>query len=127
MWRGQQVAAVIAAAAAGFQDRLQAIHEIGALVGHPDRAAAANARIDAAVERVVQHRGQACAYLGLVAVADRKVPQHDVPCAAREPDSERLRQAIDFVARQSTNSGLEAALTDLTHVLFNSSEFLYVP
>ena len=42
------------------------------------------------------------------------------------PNSDRLREAIDFVKFRESQSSRTAALTDLAHVLFNSSEFLYV-
>ncbi|MFM9963046.1 MAG: DUF1553 domain-containing protein [Planctomycetaceae bacterium] len=45
---------------------------------------------------------------------------------SRVPNSDRLREAIDFVKLRETQSNRTAALTDLAHVLFNSSEFLYV-
>lgn len=45
---------------------------------------------------------------------------------SRVPNSDRLREAIDFVKLRETQSSRTAALTDLAHVLFNSSEFLYV-
>lgn len=45
---------------------------------------------------------------------------------SRVPNSDRLREAIDFVTSREAESSRLAALTDLAHVLFNSSEFLYV-
>lgn len=42
------------------------------------------------------------------------------------PDDERLAQALRFVKAREAESNRSAALTDLAHVLFNSSEFLYV-
>ena len=44
----------------------------------------------------------------------------------RVPHSDRLRDAINFVQMRESQSNRTAALTDLAHVLFNSSEFLYV-
>ncbi|HVJ67626.1 MAG TPA: PSD1 and planctomycete cytochrome C domain-containing protein [Caulifigura sp.] len=49
-----------------------------------------------------------------------------VRAVAREPGGERLRKALDFVGQREAENGREAALTDLAHVLLNSSEFLYV-
>lgn len=45
---------------------------------------------------------------------------------SRVPNSDRLREAIDFVKSRETQSSRTAALTDLAHILFNSSEFMYV-
>ncbi|MBS0205529.1 MAG: PSD1 domain-containing protein [Planctomycetes bacterium] len=45
---------------------------------------------------------------------------------SRVPQPDRLREAIEFVKSRQTQSNRAAALTDLAHVLFNSSEFLYV-
>lgn len=45
---------------------------------------------------------------------------------SRAPAADRLREAIDFVQSREAESNRTAALTDLAHVLFNSSEFLYV-
>ena len=45
---------------------------------------------------------------------------------SRVPNSDRLREAIDFLKLREAESSRIAALTDLGHVLFNSSEFLYV-
>ena len=45
---------------------------------------------------------------------------------SRVPSSDRLRKTIDFVKSREVESNRTAALTDLAHVLFNSSEFLYV-
>jgi hypothetical protein len=45
---------------------------------------------------------------------------------SRVPNSDRLREVIKFVKLRNTRSNRTAALTDLAHVLFNSSEFLYV-
>jgi hypothetical protein len=45
---------------------------------------------------------------------------------SRVPDVERLEQALRFVKAREAESNRVAALTDLAHVLFNSSEFLYV-
>jgi hypothetical protein len=43
-----------------------------------------------------------------------------------EPSAERLRQSLDFVQAREAVSGLDQALADLAHVLFNSSEFVYI-
>lgn len=45
---------------------------------------------------------------------------------SRVPDSDRLREAIEFVNVREMQSSRTVALTDLAHVLVNSSEFLYV-
>jgi Protein of unknown function (DUF1549)/Protein of unknown function (DUF1553) len=54
---------------------------------------------------------------------------------ARPPGAERLKQAVSFVEARETvyakeagtaNSPRHRALTDLAHVLFNSSEFIYI-
>lgn len=45
---------------------------------------------------------------------------------SRVPNADRLREAIDFVTSREADSSRNAALTDLAHVLFNSSEFMYV-
>lgn len=44
----------------------------------------------------------------------------------RAPDAERLREAERFVAERTLVSDRLSALADLVHVIFNSSEFLYV-
>jgi hypothetical protein len=45
----------------------------------------------------------------------------------REPGREREEGCVRFLAeRRATGGGEEAALADLGHVLFNSSEFIYV-
>ncbi len=43
-----------------------------------------------------------------------------------EPSAERLQQSLDFVKAREAASSREQALTDLAHVLFNSSEFVYI-
>jgi hypothetical protein len=43
-----------------------------------------------------------------------------------EPSAERLKQSLDFVKAREAASSREQALTDLAHVLFNSSEFVYI-
>lgn len=45
---------------------------------------------------------------------------------ARPPTDLRRQQALDFVARRESSSTRMAALTDLAHVLFNSSEFITI-
>ncbi len=45
----------------------------------------------------------------------------------REPSGARMAECIAFLAeRRATGGGDEAAFADLAHVLFNSSEFIYV-
>lgn len=44
----------------------------------------------------------------------------------REPASERVKEALAFVQKQSLPDGVESGLTDLAHVLFNSSEFIQI-
>lgn len=43
-----------------------------------------------------------------------------------EPSADRLQQSLDFVKAREADSSLDQALTDLAHVLFNSSEFVYI-
>ena len=43
-----------------------------------------------------------------------------------EPSAERLKQSRDFVKVREAVSTSNQALTDLAHVLFNSSEFVYI-
>lgn len=43
-----------------------------------------------------------------------------------EPSKERLQQSLDFVTAREAASSRDQALTDLAHVLFNSSEFVYI-
>lgn len=43
-----------------------------------------------------------------------------------EPSADRLQQSLDFVKAREADSNLDQALTDLAHVLFNSSEFVYI-
>ena len=38
----------------------------------------------------------------------------------------RLNESLEFVKLRSAESSRTAALADLAHVIFNSSEFLYV-
>lgn len=45
---------------------------------------------------------------------------------SREPTAKRLQQALDFVGERTAATDRDAALADLAHVLFNSSEFLFV-
>lgn len=45
---------------------------------------------------------------------------------SRVPNSHRLLEAVEFVTLRETQSNRKDALVDLAHVLFNSSEFLYV-
>ncbi|MBX7210727.1 MAG: DUF1549 and DUF1553 domain-containing protein [Verrucomicrobiaceae bacterium] len=45
---------------------------------------------------------------------------------SRQPTEVRLEQALAFVAERSLASGKTEALTDLAHVIFNSSEFITV-
>ena len=43
-----------------------------------------------------------------------------------KPSAQRLKQSFDFVKAREAASTREQALTDLAHVLFNSSEFVYI-
>jgi hypothetical protein len=43
-----------------------------------------------------------------------------------EPSADRLQQSLDFVKAREATSSRDQALTDLAHVLFNSSEFVYI-
>ncbi len=43
------------------------------------------------------------------------------------PNTSRLNQAEAFVAERQAASNRTAALTDLAHVIFNSSEFVTIP
>jgi hypothetical protein len=43
-----------------------------------------------------------------------------------DPSAQRLQQSLDFVKAREAASSREQALTDLAHVLFNSSEFVYI-
>jgi len=43
-----------------------------------------------------------------------------------DPSVQRLQQSLDFVKAREAASSREQALTDLAHVLFNSSEFVYI-
>lgn len=45
---------------------------------------------------------------------------------SRPPSAQRLQQALEFVHQREVDSERRSALTDLAHVLFNSSEFLYI-
>ena len=45
---------------------------------------------------------------------------------ARSPTERRKQQALDFVSQRETSSNRIAALSDLAHVLFNSSEFITI-
>ncbi|MBL9180627.1 MAG: DUF1549 domain-containing protein [Verrucomicrobiaceae bacterium] len=44
----------------------------------------------------------------------------------QEPSADRLQQSLDFVKAREAASSRDQALTDLAHVLFNSSEFVYI-
>jgi hypothetical protein len=46
---------------------------------------------------------------------------------SRPPAPERMRQALAFVEEREKQSDRAHALTDLAHVLFNSSEFIHIP
>jgi hypothetical protein len=46
---------------------------------------------------------------------------------SRPPAAARLRQAAAFVQSREAVGGREGALTDLAHVIFNSSEFIHIP
>ncbi|MBL9132312.1 MAG: DUF1549 domain-containing protein [Verrucomicrobiaceae bacterium] len=43
-----------------------------------------------------------------------------------EPSADRLQQSLDFVKAREAASSHDQAMTDLAHVLFNSSEFVYI-
>jgi hypothetical protein len=45
---------------------------------------------------------------------------------ARPPGPERLHQSLTFVKQREAQSDRSAALADLAHVLFNSSEFITI-
>ncbi|MDQ3621843.1 MAG: PSD1 and planctomycete cytochrome C domain-containing protein [Verrucomicrobiota bacterium] len=45
---------------------------------------------------------------------------------SRPPRAERMQQALAFVQSRELESDRESALTDLAHVLFNSSEFIHI-
>lgn len=45
---------------------------------------------------------------------------------SRSPRAERMQQALAFVQSRELESDRESALTDLAHVLFNSSEFIHI-
>ncbi len=45
----------------------------------------------------------------------------------RLPSIEQLEQAEEFVRSSASASDRASALTDLAHVIFNSSEFLHIP
>jgi hypothetical protein len=51
---------------------------------------------------------------------------------SRDPSGKELTETVAFLQKQRTHHGSKAdpavsALTDLTHVLFNLNEFVYVP
>ena len=43
-----------------------------------------------------------------------------------KPSAQRLKESFDFVKAREAVSSRDQALTDLVHVLFNSSEFVYI-
>ena len=45
---------------------------------------------------------------------------------ARVPTEQRLQQSLDFVKAQAKASDQLTAMTDLAHVLLNSSEFITI-
>ena len=45
---------------------------------------------------------------------------------SRKPTEQRLQQALDFLVERTQASDSESALKDLSHVLLNSSEFVYI-
>jgi hypothetical protein len=45
---------------------------------------------------------------------------------SHEADAKRLQQSLDFVKAREAASTRDQALADLAHVLFNSSEFVYI-
>ncbi len=57
---------------------------------------------------------------------DSIVQRMFVRALARSPSPQRLTAALQFVQQREAASSRKAALTDLAHVLLNSSEFLYV-
>ena len=56
----------------------------------------------------------------------RNVERMFVRALSRVPDEQWLREAVEFVKSREEPHGRLAALTDLAHVIFNSSPFLYV-
>ena len=65
----------------------------------------------------------------------RTIERMKLLALAKPPGAERLKQAVSFVEARETvyakeagaaNSPRHRALTDLAHVLFNSSEFIYI-
>ncbi len=45
---------------------------------------------------------------------------------SRHPSDSRMKQALQFVNDRARQSDRQSALADLAHVLFNSSEFIYI-
>ena len=45
---------------------------------------------------------------------------------SHEPSKERLQQSLDFIQAREAASTRDQALADLAHVIFNSSEFVYI-
>ena len=45
---------------------------------------------------------------------------------SRAPAANRKAQAVDFLKQREAVSDRKAALTDLCHVLLNSSEFIFI-
>ena len=83
------------------------------------------------VKRFLAQRAVAEAGEGLPRIIERM----QLLALARPPGAERLKQAVSFVEARETvyakeagaaNSPRHRALTDLAHVLFNSSEFIYI-
>lgn len=69
------------------------------------------------------------AYLALrasSAMLDATIKRMFMLTLGHEPSADRLQQSLDFVKAREADSSLDQALTDLTHVLFNSSEFVYI-
>jgi hypothetical protein len=57
----------------------------------------------------------------------RAIERMFVLTLSRPPDAGRLREAITFVRSREEEGNRIRGLADLAHVLFNSSEFLYIP
>ncbi len=61
------------------------------------------------------------------ATAEQQVKHMFRIALGRLPFSEQLEQAEQFVRDNAGVSDRASALTDLAHVIFNSSEFLHIP
>ena len=58
---------------------------------------------------------------------DRVIERLFLLTLSRPPSAERRQQAVAFVQAREAESDRQRALTDLAHVLFNSSEFIHIP